>query len=76
MSTTKQTVLAVEGMTCGSCVRHVQDALEKLPGVSTVVVNLREGRAVIDHRLAAADLATLVNAVRDAGYECRVESAP
>ena len=75
MSTTRQTVLAVEGMTCGSCVRHVQDALEKLPGISTVVVNVREGRAVIDHRLAAVDLSTLVDAVRDAGYECRVESA-
>ena len=62
MSTTKQTVLAVEGMTCGSCVRHVQGALHGLAGVSTVLVHLRDGKAVVDHAFAGPSIGTLIEA--------------
>ena len=74
MSTTKQTVLAVEGMTCGSCVRHVQGALQELAGVSTVLVHLRDGKAVVDHKLGGPSVEALIDAVREAGYECRVDA--
>ena len=37
--------LPVEGMTCASCVGHVEKALTELPGVSDVVVNLGTNKA-------------------------------
>ena len=37
----------VEGMTCASCVRRVERALEKMPGVATANVNLATERASV-----------------------------
>ncbi|MDO5716339.1 MAG: cation transporter [Tissierellia bacterium] len=38
----------IEGMTCDHCVASVKEALEKIPGVSNVVVNLEEGFATYE----------------------------
>lgn len=35
--------LEVQGMTCGACVKHVTQALQALPGVSDVEVDLASG---------------------------------
>lgn len=45
--------LEVHGMTCGSCVKHVTKALQSVPGVSRVEVDLANGRARV-----AGDLPT------------------
>ncbi len=45
--------LNVEGMTCGSCVKHVKKALEAVPGVAHVEVDLASGRAHVDGDLQA-----------------------
>ena len=37
--------LAISGLTCASCVAHVEKALAKTPGVSSVVVNLATEQA-------------------------------
>ncbi len=65
-----RTALTVRGMTCGNCVRHVQDALAELPGVSAVV-DLDAGLAVVDHP-AAVPVQALLDAVDEAGYEVAV----
>jgi len=67
-------VLAVSGMTCASCVRHVQRALERLPGVVEARVNLATERAEVVRATDAAEIdqADLIEAVRDAGYEARL----
>ncbi len=59
---------AVGGMTCAACVRFVEKALAKVPGVSYVSVNLNDGRAyaVTDEYVIWEDLA---GAVKSAGYE-------
>ncbi len=36
----KSLSLPVRGMSCASCVSHLEGALKKLPGVSQVAVNL------------------------------------
>jgi copper chaperone CopZ len=38
----------VTGMTCQNCVRHVRTALESLPGVRSVHVDLTSGEADLD----------------------------
>jgi copper chaperone len=37
-----ETILFIPDMTCGSCVRHVQDALKDVPGVASCVIDLRQ----------------------------------
>jgi copper chaperone len=70
MSTTRETVLEVEGMSCGSCVRHVDEALRTVDGVTAVEVRLKEGRVLVRHD-DDAPLPQLVEALRDAGYPAR-----
>ena len=43
-----QTTFSVAGMTCENCVRHVTDALLKIPGVSTVAVDLKAHSAELN----------------------------
>lgn len=71
MSTTTQELdLAIEGMTCASCVAHVERALTKVDGVSSVSVNLATERAhvTLSHDVAVADL---IQKVEQAGYQAR-----
>lgn len=67
--------LAVEGMTCGACVRHVEDALRALDGVTSVDVKLREGQAVVTHDPARTPVVRLLAALDDAGYTARAPAA-
>jgi len=60
--------LAVEGMTCASCVGRVERALKAVPGVTEANVNLATERATVK---GTADAAALVAAIDDVGYEAR-----
>jgi len=63
----------VRGMTCASCVSHVEKALASTPGVAKASVNLATERA--DVTLApGADPAAIAKSVTDAGYEPVVET--
>lgn len=62
--------LAVEGMTCASCVARVEKALGRVDGVSAATVNLGTERAHVN--LTTAALADVVRAVQKAGYEASV----
>jgi copper chaperone len=69
MTIQRDTILDVQGMTCGSCVRHVTIALEDIDGVEKVDVKLRDGTVAIKHDLVEAPVDTLIEALREAGYE-------
>ena len=69
----KQITLPVEGMTCASCVSHVEKALEKVEFVSEVNVNLATERASVVYDDAQVEIADLVEAVGETGYEIPVE---
>lgn len=60
--------LAVEGMSCAACVGRVERALRAVPGVAQAHVNLAAERAFIH---GAADAATLIAAIENAGYSAR-----
>jgi copper ion binding protein len=66
--------LQVTGMSCGNCVAHVKKALGSVPGVASVDVSLENKAATVTG--AGADVDQLIEAVRDAGYEAEVKSAP
>lgn len=69
MEANRETVLRVEGMSCSSCVRHIDTALRGLGGVDAVEVQLREGRVVVKHDAAAAPVSAMIAALQKAGYD-------
>jgi copper chaperone CopZ len=68
-----RTELTVGGMHCGNCVRHVQDALAEIPGVSATV-DLDSAVATVTHP-ATVPVQALLDAVDEAGYEVAVSGA-
>lgn len=63
--------LAIEGMTCASCVARIEKALKAVPGVTEASVNLATERATVRVVAAAIEAAALERAVAAAGYEAR-----
>ena len=64
----EQLRLPIAGMTCASCVGRVERALQKVPGVGAVSVNLAtEAASLRLERPVATEV--LANAVAQAGYE-------
>ncbi len=59
--------LTVSGMTCGSCVARVTDALRDVPGVKRTEVHLDSGQARVKVAIGT-DRQMLVDAVRTVGY--------
>ncbi len=67
--------LSVEGMSCASCVRHVEKALAGVEGVQAANVNLATERAQV--RIPQnLDTTLLTQAVERAGYEAQVIDNP
>jgi Au+-exporting ATPase len=68
------TTLPIEGMTCASCVGRIERALQAVPGVTTVSVNLATERASITTN-SPVDRSRLVAAVESAGYTVPTSSS-
>jgi len=60
--------LPITGMTCASCVRAVERALNKQPGILSVNVNLATEKAAVNYVPGAVRRSDLVKAVENAGY--------
>ena len=64
----------VRGMTCASCVNHVERALKKIPGVSEVSVNLATETASVDFDSRSVTSELFNHAIQNAGYEIPIQS--
>lgn len=60
--------IKVKGMSCGHCAAAVTKALENLPGVSDVQVDLGSGRVTYQSDAPLAP-EVLAQAIKTAGYE-------
>lgn len=69
------TELAIEEMTCASCVGRVEKALAQVPGVLEASVNLATERARVRHLAGVVTVENLEDAVKQAGYTSRRLSA-
>jgi Cu+-exporting ATPase len=61
--------LPIQGMTCAACVRRVERALNKVPGVQEASVNFVTQRATVHFDPSRANRELMARAVEDAGYE-------
>jgi P-type Cu+ transporter len=61
--------LEVEGMTCASCVAHVEGAVRDLEGVQKVVVNLGLGTARVEYIPGMVSVNQMKRAIRSVGYQ-------
>lgn len=59
--------IPVRGMTCANCVRHVTQAIQSVPGVEDVRVDLGAGAATVFGK--ELDAVKIAAAVRAAGYD-------
>ncbi|PKL05853.1 MAG: heavy metal transport/detoxification protein [Spirochaetae bacterium HGW-Spirochaetae-9] len=61
-------LLTIEGMSCGHCTMHVQSALEEIPGVTKVDVDLIKKSAMVEGDGDNFNDVALKRAVSEAGY--------
>ena len=66
---------SVSGMTCASCVNHVEKAIKAVPGVADVAVNLATERASVRLYAGLVPAGAIERAVEKAGYEARDQTA-
>ena len=66
--------LAIEGMTCASCVARLESALRAVPGVMQASVNLASESARVEVVAGAATTHDLLAAVSAAGYSASIQT--
>jgi len=64
-----ETVIRVEGMSCGGCVNSVTAALKALPGVTEADVSLESAQARVQYDPATVSEQQLREAVEEAGFD-------
>jgi len=65
--------LTINGMSCQHCVRAVREALDAVDGVTVSQVDI--GSAQVSFDPALVSVASIEDAVRDAGFESEARAA-
>jgi P-type Cu+ transporter len=65
----KKVDLAITGMHCAACARHIEQKLSATTGVQQASVNFATSRATVTYNPDRAGIRNLMDAVKDAGYE-------
>lgn len=63
------TVLKVEGMSCGGCVKSVTNVLSALPGVTKAEVSLENKSARVEYEAGRVTREDMKRAIAEAGFE-------
>lgn len=63
------TVLKVDGMSCEHCVRAVKQAVGTLPGIGSVLVDLKAKTVTVEHDPEKAPLQKIRAEIEDQGYD-------
>jgi copper chaperone len=70
---TENRTFTVLGMTCGHCKAAVETAIRQVANVRGVSVDLKAGKAIV---IGDPPDAAIIAAVKEAGYEALITSAP
>jgi Cu+-exporting ATPase len=71
---TEEAVFDVEEMSCASCVRRLEKALQAVPGVAEVAVNLASETAFVRYVASQVDVTRIAEAGTAAGYPTQPQS--
>ena len=63
-----ETIIKVEGMTCGHCKQSVETALKNLDGVQAAAVDLENGDVTVTHEDSVTK-EEMSEAIEDQGYD-------
>jgi P-type Cu+ transporter len=69
-------VVPISGMDCAECTQHVQQAIEKIPGVQSVNVFLATEKAIVQLNPEQVELPNIRAAVQAAGYDVPASASP
>ncbi|MGI9309236.1 MAG: heavy-metal-associated domain-containing protein [Gammaproteobacteria bacterium] len=61
--------LKVEGMTCGGCVKSIQNALNEQTGINNAAADLDAATVTVSFDPAAIEEAAIKIAIEDAGFD-------
>lgn len=65
-----ETILNVEGMTCGHCKAAVEGAAKEVSGVTDAAVNLELGNVTVTHD-EALNIDEVKQSIEDQGYDVK-----
>lgn len=65
-----ETILNVEGMTCGHCKAAVESAAKEVSGVTDAAVNLELGNVTVTHD-DALNIDEVKQSIEDQGYDVK-----
>jgi len=68
----KKVKLKIDGMSCASCVAHVEKGIKKNEGIDKAFVNLASESASIEYDENKTDLNNIINSVFEAGYSAEI----
>ncbi|XP_072040738.1 copper-transporting ATPase 1-like [Amphiura filiformis] len=71
--TSNDAVVYIEGMTCNSCVRSIEDRISGLDGVTVIKVSLADKLANIRYQTDVTNPTALRDAIDDMGFEASLE---
>jgi copper chaperone len=65
----ERVLLSIDGMSCGHCVRGVEQALRGIPGIEVEQVEI--GSALVSYDPAAVEPQQIADAISEEGYQLR-----
>lgn len=71
ISSLREIFIPIEGMTCASCVKAVEKAASKLPGVAEVSVNFAAERALVRYNPDRVRISQIKASINHAGYQTK-----
>ncbi|MEM3154286.1 MAG: heavy metal translocating P-type ATPase [Candidatus Woesearchaeota archaeon] len=72
---TAKAIIPISGMQCASCVKTIENALQKVPGVAKATVNFASARAYVDYDPNLASEKMLKGAIDATGYKAEKHEA-
>lgn len=63
-----QVTLQVEGMTCGHCVKSVENSVGSMNGVDRVLVELNDGTVAVEYNENDVNVQEIKDTIEDQGY--------
>lgn len=65
----KQITLQVQGMSCGHCVRSIENNVGEIKGVKSITVKLDDGKVEAEFDPSKVTVNDLKNEIEELGYE-------